>query len=335
MSDPLKGPPILNPQDAESRDEYAQSLSQADQEEFARVQHIAGLFDPLGVKQFQVITDLLIIIGGWASVSLEIFTRKEFGERYFTPLRFMLGLAVLGLYVFIAGLASAASAAFGGQGSWGPLLLIVFIGLYFIGGLLHQFDIFYRNHYTGQLWYSQSFGVSRFSRFIGRRIGPLPPLDDWAIFLYIEPFACFLVGWTLTMFATLGVLPTGELGNWILFASVALLFKNQMLYNKDRDELLNMNDARIKAMFLQASTRGAPKEQTAGYVAPPLPQAVDRDKDGVPDFLEALPAPANGEAVNRQAAILERARAKTLRRNGETTPSPVAKDGDSDGEVKP
>jgi hypothetical protein len=331
----MQGPPILRPYDPNTptRDEYAKSLNEADQEEFARMQHMAGLFDPMGVQQFRVISDIIIIVGGWASVTLEVFTRKEFGERYFTPLRFMLGLVVLGVYSFVIGLSSLVSASFGGEGSWGPLLFPLFILAYFIVGLLHQFDIFYRNNYTNQLWYSKSFGVSRFSRFIGRRLGPLPPLDDWSIFLYVEPIGCFLLGWTLALFGNLGVLPTGELGTWIVFASAALLFKNQMLHAKERDEILNMNDARIKAMYLQTSARGAPKEQTAGYVAVNLPQALDKDRDGLPDVFETpLIQPEATTATNPQASILAAARAATLRQGGQAATSPQP---GSDGEVKP
>ena len=319
-SNPMTGPPILNlhdPKAAQPRDELLQSVREADREEHARMQYLAGLAAPGMVQQLRVLTDIAIILSGWASVTLEVFLRRQFGERYFTPLRHFLGLMVLlvfgsGVSLFTMLTLSGAAPQQAARALFSSSVLGWFAVAYFIAGLIHRFDIWYRNHYEDRLWYSKSFGISWLNFLVGFRLGPLPPLDDWFIYLYVEPGACFLAGWLLWILGTTDVEPTGPLGSWFMLASFALFAKNQMLYYKERDKFLNMNDSRIEAMYLIASTRGAPKEETAGYVVVSLPQSLDRDRDGVLDMLAQSALPVSAAATDAAPDIQARL-AATLR----------------------
>lgn len=283
-------------------------MRQADQEEYARMQYLSGLIAPGMVQQLRVLTDIAVIVGGWASISLEVFLRKDFGERYFTPLRHFLGLFVASSFYIVAGLFYLLLSRFAPPpheySTREPAVYFLFVLAYFVFGFWHRFDIWYRNNYENQPWYSRSFGISRpFRRFIGYRFGPLPPLDDWFIYQYIEPGVCFLLGWIMALLGYLTGAPLYTLGLWFIVASFALFAKNQMLYYKERDLFLNMSDSRIMSMNLVASARGAPKEETAGYTVVTLPRALDSDGDGLPDAMQPPPAPAHTPMIDLQAIL--------------------------------
>ncbi len=183
-----------------------------------------------------------------------------------------------------------------------PSLILPFIAVYFLTGFAHRFDIWYRNHYDELPWYSRSFGISHLHRLVGLRLGSLPAIDDWFIYQYVEPAMCLLLGWIMVLLGYLNQLPTFTLGLWLVLAACALFAKNQMLYYRERDLFLNINDARIVSMNLMASVRGEPNTQKDGWSAIPLPCALDRNGDGMPDALEPPPV-SRTPAIDLQAIL--------------------------------
>src|SRR5262249_22596345 len=145
-------------------------------------------------------------------------------------LRLMLGAVVYGVYAAVVGgfdvvrvlLTPPAQRTLPGN----AIVLFLFFLLYLVAGVIPPFEIFYRIHYTDRVWHSRSFGIAWwFRRLLGFRLDPLPPVDEWFIYLYAEPWAWFLIGGLLVLLGI--VLPTYLLGEWVVLASLALFTKNQ------------------------------------------------------------------------------------------------------------
>lgn len=275
--------------------------SRGDAVELARLQAMQDAIAP-GIFQYQrFITEAVIVIGGWAAVTLEVFSRYRFGERYLTPFRLSLGGVIYGIFALLFGglnvasflvVFSARSAAPGEA-----LVLLLFFVLFVLAGFVHSFEIFYRNNYSDLVWHSASFGVAwPFRRVVGRTFGPLPPVDEWFVYRYAEPWAWFMVGGFFTFVSTFG-LPLFFLGLWLMIAASALFAKNQAIYRRERDQELNLIDAEIENAARQPSARGVTIEHTGGFKAITLPRAVDANQDGTP---EALAYDEDEQAIMRR-----------------------------------
>lgn len=264
------------------RDEYARHLSAADQLEYARFQQVSGVLTPALAQQTRIFIDVLLILGGWASVTVEVFFRRSFGTRYFSPMRYGLGATLLGAYIFATLLVSA----LGQGGTFSFWVLVGFLLVYLARGAYLRFDAWYRDTYDPDPWHSKSFGSSGlFRRLEGKRYRKLPAVDEWFIYRIVEPCVCLFAGWVLFVLGVIG-LPTLALSNWLYFAGFALLFRNNALYMQSNEKARDLADARIEAMFMSATARGATPPPT-GYTPPRLPVALDRDRNRVPDALEA------------------------------------------------
>lgn len=226
------------------------------------------------------------------TITEEVFLRKDFGERYLTGPQVTAGALALGGYVAVFGgidlirffTASDATRTFPSQAAWLFSYWLLYVGL----ACWHLFEIFYRVHYTGVVWHSRSFGVSWLLQgLIGKQpIKALPPLGDWFLYLYAEPFILSVAGLLLILLGLFA--PTFFLGVWFFAASIALAAKNQAVYAQEREFALDLSDGRIEAAARRPSAEGAPKEQTAGFSHVALPRAVDADRDGDPDEMQAI-----------------------------------------------
>ncbi len=106
---------------------------------------------------WQLLKNLVIIvywIAGWFTMSITVFLRRNFGERYLSWPNLYCGYSVMSMVVFFGqtmlyekGIAS------GGSAMALQLLFMGFIGL----SLFHRFIIYRRNR-QGGLWYSYSGG---------------------------------------------------------------------------------------------------------------------------------------------------------------------------------
>ena len=214
-------------------------------------QAIAALFTPqTATTNFLMnLSAVLRIVMGWWTLTLEVFIRRDFGERYFTITR-----------VFLAGLLLAGYIIWGG--SWLRLLFQV-QGDFFILLVLPAFLLMVIYHFRrirqrqkgGIQWHSMSFGISRLEQYTRNR----QAYNDWIFYRFVEPFTGFaiaLVLWILSLHAT---------AFWIATASVCMFFRNNMLYFQERARILDIVDARIEAKYFHAISRNQPKSETAGY----------------------------------------------------------------------
>ncbi len=281
MSNDQIGPPILNPEQATLKESMALGMiSTADRPVVAQAQYVASLFMPGVVAYMQFFTDLAIILLGWLSVSVEVFLRRDFGERYLSNIRLMLSSLMLTAVGFSGALAwfinanlSSTPSSSSAADAWVfGILLVSYAGLC----LFHRWQIRRRNR-LGIQWHSMSFGSSWFEAFIS--------WDDWRLYTVVEPLFVFALA---VLASWLGLAATGL---WFLVGSVALFLRNQLVYMQNRDKILNLMDSRIEAGFFQTSLNGAPKRTTAGFSVVPFPPAqIKIIEEMVPDFMATAKA---------------------------------------------
>jgi len=235
------------------------------------VEYLSSLFMPDTIKALHVIQQVTVIVLGWISVTLEVFTRREFGERYLSWTRVFLAWFAMGFFDFareipgmVRGLIPFSQPVF--TAHLHPWFWQGFIVLY----LIHRLHI-WRRKQQGIQWHSQSFGISWLEFLPWGLLANIPVIgryivvNDWTLYRWIEPGLCFLAGLALEPFSW----ATSE---WILLASVALFIKNQMVYFSTLGRFLDVIDARIEAANLTGALSGKSKRDTAGFSVVAVPQ---------------------------------------------------------------
>lgn len=217
------------------------------------------------------------IVSGWMSVTIEVFIRRDFGERYLNLLRvisaLMLMRTFMGLRWLRALFLDIIPEAL--RPELAPAFVFNWFQVAFVAmALLHILFILIRNRQS-VLWHSQSFGIS-FLSFL--------PVNDWVLYRYIEPALCFGVGTWLHRYDPL-------LGGWIQGSSVALFVSNNLVYNSARSRILDIMDSQIEGTYFQKMAAGeklGSKRETAGFSV--VPVAMDR-------LTEAMESAAIAETV--------------------------------------
>jgi len=191
-------------------------------------------------------------------ISLEIFIRRRFGERYLTWkiiastfASVCLALSFLAVFYHIAKPdwpddAQQSSAA-------APLWMLAF----WLHCLWHKFVIWQRNR-RGEQWFSYSPGDA-FP--LWRAMG----ISEITTFRFAEPLATVLVALAC---AALGI--GGSVSAWLLVSSVSLFVKRQLQYYTERRTVLDMIDSRARSERLRSAIgRQSPHEQSDGYTVTP------------------------------------------------------------------
>lgn len=262
-----------------------------------RAEYIANVTRTDGDGFSVSLMNILTAVLGWFSVSVEVFLRHSFGERYLSVTRLVLGLIAFLLVVFSRQIIAVLTPP--GTLSVPIVDLAAFLVLYlaFLGfGIFQLWRIWQRNR-RGMPWYSKSFGISRFSSLVGKKIGPLA-IDDWTLYRFIEP------GFVLLMAIILGFLVSDNIRNWLLLIFVTMLVRNNFLHSRERGRILDMMDAAIIGRFGLEALKGEDKHETAGLSIVRPPRGADADRDGIPDFLDkikpaARAAPAGAAKANK------------------------------------
>ena len=206
---------------------------------------------------------LAVIITGYFSLSIEVFLRWNFGERYFSVVRVFFGglvMAVLAVFPFLGGGAS--------KFYWG------LAGCYLVLSIIHLVRIWLRNR-AGVVWHSQSFGVPLLGYL-------LPGVNDWTLYRFIEPAISFALAVIASRFDRVT-------SNWLFLASVSLLVHNQMVYSEQRNRWLDAMDASIEAETFSNPSAfiGRRKQESHGFSTVSIPLGLDRNRDGIPDYAQA------------------------------------------------
>lgn len=227
-----------------------------------------------GFNMLRNIEEILKVLLFWASGTIVPFIRYEFGERYFTVTRVLMGYLFIRIALGFVTLRNMLSVIPG----IGSLPYEVGINRWYVLSftalsIWHLAMIRLRNH-RGREWYSQSPGISWLEWVIpwsGYRI------TEGALYRFIEPGVCFFVAWFILPIFMQGGSFTR---NWLMFASVGLFMFNNMNFNTRRNRMLDLMDGEIESRYFIQMREGKhggaprPKAETAGYTVMSIPQAM-------------------------------------------------------------
>lgn len=211
-------------------------------------------FFPTALQPLRLLYALFYAFCDWFAVTLEVFIRRDFGERYFNLVRLYIASWLFGAVTWTGSI-------FLRGNRWDSLLSFAqfaFLALC----VFHYVHIRQRNS-RGILWHSRSFGVSHLD-------GLIPWFDDWTLYRFIEPALFFALGLPVLLLHR-------ALGAWLLIASVAMFIKNNLTYAQERERLLDIIDAKIDAGFTAAALEGKPKQQAGGISRVKLPLPIARE----------------------------------------------------------
>lgn len=234
--------------------------------------YVASSLVPNTWQPLMAVGQMAMVLLSWLSVTLELFVRFNFGERYLSWLRLFLGLIIMELTTLVPRVIMTIIPFLGGPT---PSLSPLFLRAAFCLGLYHQWCIWRRNR-QGIAWHSNSFGVSRLA---------ILPVSDWVLYRFIEPGICLVAGILIKYMDPVT-------GFWIILASVALFIKNQMVFNAQRGRVLDIVDARIESVAMQGALEGKSKRETAGYSVMPVP-AMHLMDESTPDIAATVMATLN------------------------------------------
>jgi len=228
------------------------------------------LMPATGFNMIRNLEEIAKVFLGWASVTLEVFIRQDFGERYLTVGRILTGYLFIQCCLWISEFRSAFVAWASAQPIAAPQTINRwYISCFAALALVHLGRIFFRNR-AGVPWYSHNHGVSYLTFLI-----PLSGyrLSDWILYRFIEPGLCFAFAW----YAMPLLLPDASFTrNWLIFASIGLFLHNNLSYNATRNKYLDQVDSEIISRYFN-EMREAEKNprtsvyQTAGYTVVPVP----------------------------------------------------------------
>ena len=272
-----------------------------------RAEYLGQMFAGWGYQQIIPVINVVMIILGWFSVSVEALMRHRFGSRYFTFTRYLFGLFALLVVSSAATVATTLLGLYRGGTYNGRSMLaagafsLLFTLVYLVVGALHLIRQWVMR-INGERWYTRSIGVSWLSFLIGTGVGPievskelhwllgprLPRLtvNDWTLYRFVEPALVVVVGVFLH-----GAL-SGGVALYFYLAAITLAIKNNYLYAKANNHILDHGDAELTSYFLAAALKGEDKRNTAGFsvVRPVTPLALGAERAN-PTGVETLARP--------------------------------------------
>jgi hypothetical protein len=202
---------------------------------------IALAFEPWRAMEFALMA--LLWTSGWFVVSVIVFLRKDFGERYLSWLNLFFGYVVVGVFT-----ESAVSIFGGANGNHISMVMasfyVTFIGL----SILHRRVISKRNK-AGSEWHSL---------YSGTPLLPIPVTTE-TMNKWIEPAILAAGG------AVMGLFHVGLISIWLFVSAFALALHEQISYHLQRDQFLDLRDAGIEAKYWQAAMSGRSAVESRGF----------------------------------------------------------------------
>ena len=220
-------------------------------------------------KYLQLLMTLFYWIAGWFAISISVFLRRGFGERYLSWINLYCGYTVMATVVFFGDI----TLSFTGVGNEGSGMVLLFMYFGFIAlSLYHRFVIFMRNR-KGGLWYSYSGGTAwpvlyaPLTKITGIVRYVIPPpfrpdgLSREAYDKFVEPLLVLIVAFTLL---------SGAAKVWCIVAGLSLAFRAMMEYHQLREQLLDQIDAKLVGQHMSEAIKHqeAKPEQTEGVMVP-------------------------------------------------------------------
>lgn len=207
----------------------------------------------------------------------DVIFRRSFGEQYFSPVRFVLALLFIWLWMFISREASwfgeyqdlNVGIGDGESSSWMQAVLFAVA----VGSIFHLIQIAARNN-AGKLWAPQCTGISWLDRgtdaqgndhFIGDRFLRKHRLTDETVYILVEPITAFLIAWLASTIET-------ELGVFFAVCAACLTIRNLLVYTQLRNKQLDVIQQALEKQYLRISATGRDKRHSGGVnrvVVPP------------------------------------------------------------------
>lgn len=254
-----------------------------DRQTAADMEFVARIGAPQGVNAIKNISSLVFILLGWVSVTVEVFVRHGFGERYLSPLRCLVALMTLRTYLWFPNVEryfrNYANNFLNPFASDAPFVIVeasyLFANAFILMCVVHLIRIWVRNNIEGKSWHSLSFGISIFDPLIPwleRLPGVRQGGGDWLLYRIIEPTLVLLFAWIVNRF-------DATMGWWFYLGGIALFLRNNLVYSNERSRYMDILDARIESHYfnqLQEMQNGnyRSKRETAGYSVVPVPPRI-------------------------------------------------------------
>jgi len=195
----------------------------------------------------QLILRAVLAVPGGFCLSLEIFERHKFGQRYLTWVGiissfFGVIMTLLVIDIFLI-LAKVDAPNFHARSD---TIQSLWMFSFWIVSFWHKGVMLYRS-FRGQQWYSKLPGEAHliFSRL---------RLPEVLLFRFIEPLMALVFAYFIFLFSLDGLVAT-----WLLISGTCLFFKRQVQYHSQRGVILDLIDSRARSERIRAALR--PEEQ--------------------------------------------------------------------------
>jgi hypothetical protein len=210
---------------------------------------------------------LLHWILGWFVMSVVVFLRRNFGERYLSWLNILFGMTAVGFFTGLGNLILSQRSS--------HLSYTIELAYYAVVSLsvFHRVIIWRKNR-RGELWHSYNPGTSLIR---------IPGVPEEVVAKWVEPGVLFALAFMAGKF---GDTP---LRWWLLIGSFALLVHEQVSYFMQRQQFLNLRDALIESKNWGAVMSGKPVQQTQGYTIAKSNLTMLERTPEMKDAFQALP----------------------------------------------
>jgi hypothetical protein len=211
-----------------------------------------------------------------ASVTVEVFLRKNMGQRFFNGINFYAGMTVFAVFAFIFNIVASFGTAFSQEPSVSGLIFLIWFG-YVIMGIYHFIYQWWRDE-SGKPVHSLFMGYPRLeplskiimgiaNKLLTIPVGMLaklmpeeerekitnePVLTDSVAFTYrvVEPLVLVILS-TIMMVSFSGIV-----GLWLLVAAIALTYQVNVTLEMERHNALDIRDQALEALEMKLALRG-------------------------------------------------------------------------------
>ena len=186
---------------------------------------------------------LLHWILGWFVMSVVVFFRKNFGERYLGWLNILFGMTAVGVFTGFGNVILSQ-----GQAHLSRTIEFAYYGV--VGLSVYHRVVIWRKNRAGQLWHSYNPGTSLIR---------IPGVGEETVAKWIEPAVLFGLAYVA------GKFHDSPLQLWLVIGGFAVLVHEQVSYFMQRQQFLDMRDAMIESKNWGGVLAGKPVQQTQGY----------------------------------------------------------------------
>ena len=210
------------------------------------------------------------------SVTVEVFLRKNMGQRFFNGINFYAGMTAFATFAFLFNIMASLGTVFSKESGASGLIFLIWF-LYVIMGIYHFVYQWWRDE-SGKPVHSLFMGYPRLeplSRIImsivnkllaipvgmlakfmpedeRQRIVGQPILTDSVSFTYrvVEPLVL------LTLSVIMMISFSGLVGFWLLVATIAITYQVNVTLEMERHNALDMRDQALEAMEMKLALKG-------------------------------------------------------------------------------